>query len=64
MKEIAVAARASKSASPRRRSGNGVDRASERDSTGVEVIAKVDAVLSILEQRGETSAADIAELDR
>ncbi len=28
----------------------------------MEVIAKVDAVLSVLEQRGETSAADIAEL--
>ena len=59
-----MVASASKAATPRRRSGGTgrVDRDRERDSTGVDVIAKVDAVLSILEQHGETSAADIAEL--
>lgn len=35
---------------------------SERDQAGLELIAKVNAVITILEQRGETSAADIAEL--
>lgn len=44
------------------RSAGSDDRYTERDSTGVDVIAKVDGVLSILEERGETSAADIAEL--
>ncbi|HEY5845387.1 MAG TPA: IclR family transcriptional regulator [Microlunatus sp.] len=48
-------------ATPRRPPG-GVERDPDRDSAGVDVIAKVDAVLSVLEQRGETSAADIAEL--
>ena len=37
-------------------------RASDNDAAGVELLAKVDAVITILERRGETSAADIAAL--
>ncbi len=50
----------------RRPSGDHPDPAddgdAERDQAGLELIAKVNAVITILEQRGETSAADIAEL--
>jgi DNA-binding IclR family transcriptional regulator len=34
----------------------------DRDAAGLELIGKVDAVITILEQRGEASAADIAGL--
>ena len=37
-------------------------RASDNDAAGVELLAKVDAVITILERRGETSAADLAGL--
>jgi DNA-binding IclR family transcriptional regulator len=35
--------------------------AADRDSSGLELIAKVDAVIGVLESRGEVSAAEIAE---
>jgi DNA-binding IclR family transcriptional regulator len=60
MKEIVVAKIVA--ATPRRSAGKRTVGTDDRDPTGVDVIAKVDAVLSILEERGETSAADIAEL--
>ena len=48
-----------KDAAERDRSAAGSD---DRDTAGLELIGKVDAVISVLEQRGETSAADIAGL--
>ena len=36
----------------------------DRDTAGLELIAKVDAVIGVLESRGEASAAEIAETDR
>ena len=34
----------------------------DRDAAGLELVAKVDAVIGVLERRGEASAAEIAEL--
>lgn len=44
------------------RETRGADSEGDRDAAGLELIGKVDVVISILEQRGETSAADIAGL--
>ena len=64
MREIAVGARAAGAAAPRRppRETGAVPSDSDRDAAGLELIGKVDAVITVLEQRGETSAADIAGL--
>jgi DNA-binding IclR family transcriptional regulator len=60
MKEIAVVAKSAGNAN--HRGGRGESSDGDRDAAGLELIGKVDAVISILEQRGETSAADIAAL--
>src|SRR3954451_21611972 len=51
-------------ASARRRRGATTRTGNDADTIGIELIAKVDAVLSILERRGEVSAAEIASLTR
>lgn len=58
---IAVVAKIG-AAGGRRRAVDSPPRVSDSDAAGVELLAKVDAVITILERRGETSAADLAGL--
>ena len=46
--------------SARRRPADGPAAGADGEASGIDLISKVDAVITILEQRGEASAADIA----